>query len=79
MDRSYNPKQFVSFFNTATAKQFSTMFQSEFGPLRRVLRGGQCSQSTHEKYVTITASIIPTLYRYGGCHDYEALKGKSLW
>ena len=46
MDRVYTPKQYVGLFITETAdKQISMMFQSEFGPLRRVPRGDQWSHS----------------------------------
>ena len=48
MDTGYTPKQFVGLLATATAdKQVSKMFESKFGPLRRVPRG-QC-YSRHKR------------------------------
>jgi Adenovirus endoprotease. len=45
-DRGYTSKQFFGLFRAATAdKLVSDMFELEFGPLRRMSRGGQCSGS----------------------------------
>ena len=58
MDRGYTPKQFAGLIATATAdKQVSEMFESEFGPLCRMSRVGQCSKSRQNRYVNI--SFIP--------------------
>ena len=46
MDRGYTPKQFVGLLATATADRLlSDMFKLEFGPIRNMSRGGQCSCS----------------------------------
>ena len=50
MDRGYTPKQFIGLLAAATAdKHVSKLLESEFGPLRKVPRGGQCSNSRHKR------------------------------
>ena len=44
MDRGYTPKRFVGLLATADSL-VSEMFELEFGPLRNLSRGGQCSGS----------------------------------
>ena len=52
MDRGYTPKQFVGLLATASAdKLVADMFESEFGPLPDISRGGQCSGSRNTTYV----------------------------
>ena len=52
MDRGYTPRRFVGLFTTASAdRAVSDMFASEFGPLRRLSRGGQCCGSRSTRYV----------------------------
>ena len=47
-DRGYTPKQFVALFNADMAdRQVEEIFLSEFGSLRAVPRGGQCSSNTY--------------------------------
>ena len=49
MDRGYIPQQFVGLLATTNAdKLFSKMFESEFGPLHKMPRGGQCSNSRYK-------------------------------
>jgi hypothetical protein len=46
MDRGYTPKYFVHLFTPGTAdSQINRLFASEFGPLDKIPRGGQCSTS----------------------------------
>ena len=46
MDRVYIPRQFVGLLTTEEAdKVVSDMFASEFRPLRRLSRGGQCCRN----------------------------------
>ena len=45
MDRGYTPKQSVILATATADKLVSDMFESEFGPLRGMSRGGQCSGS----------------------------------
>ena len=48
MDRGYTPKQFVGLFDGAIAdRQVNWLFASEFVPLRKHSRGGQCCTSVH--------------------------------
>ena len=78
MDRGYNPKQFVGLFNSDIAdRQIKTLFSSEFGPLRKKPRGGQCSQSINKKVSkTVTLSfVILTLIGMEVVIDYEYLTG----
>jgi hypothetical protein len=45
-DRGYTPKHFVSLFEPGTADaQITRLFASEFGPLHKIPRGGQCNTS----------------------------------
>jgi hypothetical protein len=46
VDRGYTPEQFVSLFDPAiAASQINQLFASEFGPLHKIPRGGQCGTS----------------------------------
>jgi hypothetical protein len=43
MNKDFAPKQFVSLFNPGTANdRITRLFKYQFGPLRKVPRGGQC-------------------------------------
>jgi len=60
MDRGYTPKHFIGFFTADIADgQVNKIFTSEFGPLRKELRGGQCS-NMYKRYATINKFIIVT-------------------
>jgi hypothetical protein len=49
MDRGYTPKQFVGLFDADTFDgQIYKLFESEYGPLGKVPRGGQCRYSMHK-------------------------------
>ena len=53
MDRGYIPKHFIDFFAADIAdRQVNEIFTSEFGPLRKELRGGQCSYDIYKMYNT---------------------------
>jgi hypothetical protein len=59
MDRWYTTKQVIGLFDADIAdRQREEMFISEFGPLSRDPRGGQCSCSKNKRYVTTHKSII---------------------
>ena len=61
MDRGYTPKQFVGFFTVDVAdRQVNGFFTSEFGPLTKELRGGQCSYDIYKRYDTFQKFIIVT-------------------
>jgi hypothetical protein len=61
MDRGYTPKQFIGFFTADIAdRQVNKIFTSEFRPLRKELRGGQCSNNIYKRYATINKFIIVT-------------------
>jgi hypothetical protein len=51
VDRGYTPQQFVGLLSTVDAyKLVSEMFESEFGPLHKMPRGGgQCNVSSHKR------------------------------
>jgi hypothetical protein len=49
VDRGYAPKQFAALFTPASADlQVNNMFASEFGSLRNIPRGGQCSSGLYK-------------------------------
>jgi len=71
MDRGYTPKQFVGRFSANIADwQIKKLFSFEFGPLRKIPRGGQCSLSINQKVSTNDYFVIFNSYvnRYGGSH-----------
>jgi len=51
VDRGYSPKEFVSWFEPSTADaRITRLFKFEFGPLRRLPRGGgQCCTSMNKR------------------------------
>jgi hypothetical protein len=52
VDRGYKPQQFVGLLRTVeTDRLVSEMFESEFGPLPKMARGGdeQCNFSIHKR------------------------------
>jgi len=52
IDRCYTPKQFVGLFNADIAdRQITKVFSTEFGPLQKKLRGGQCSHGIYKRKV----------------------------
>jgi hypothetical protein len=76
MDRVYTPKQFVVLFDTATTdEQNSMMFQAEFGPLRRVPHGGQCSHSMHKRMSPLSHLSFRNCIAIDVVIDYVSLKG----
>jgi hypothetical protein len=61
MDRGYYAKQFIGFFIADNAdRQVNKIFTSVFGPLRKELRGSQCSYNIYKRYATIQIFIIVT-------------------
>jgi hypothetical protein len=49
VDRGYAPKQFAALFSPTSADlQITNMFASEFGSLRNIPRGGQCSSGLYK-------------------------------
>jgi len=81
MDRGYTPKQFVGLFNPDIAdRQINQLFASEFGPLPRGPRGGQCSSNIYKRYVTIRKLIILNLYidPNGGSHRLRFSEGTIM-
>jgi hypothetical protein len=50
VDRGYTPKQFAALFTPVSAdRQVSRMFAKEFGSLRKIPRGGQCSSGIYKR------------------------------
>jgi len=71
MDREYTPKQFIGFFTADIAdRHVNKTFTSEFGPLRKELRGGQCNNNLYKRYDTVNKFIIvnSTVDLNGGGH-----------
>ena len=82
MDRGYSPKQFVGLFDAAIAdSQISSLFASDFGPLRSTSRGSQGytpAGSIKGSYPTSVGlfgswlSFVTHVCSYGGCHQLRA-------